>query len=224
VVRVLCACLWLAFAAALAAPADAQMFGHHNKPPRGGSAPQQVDCDLVAANPSSGMDKASCEAMNKAAADYNSAQNDPAGARPGDDAETCDQIKAELMQQPFTAPNAQHVAAAQAATTDFRAKTAVIQGEAAAAAAAETATATAAGAVSQVNPIAGRAAAAAVQAQQAATQQALSAQAKATLTPAMRNVTSSTVSVMGDMTPQLTQNPRMAHLMAMSNARRCHGF
>jgi len=212
-----------ALSLAASAPASAQ-FLHHRPAPRDSAAPMQVNCDVVVANPNSGMDKASCEAMNQAAAAYYTAQHDPAGARPGDDAETCDQIKAEFMAQPVTAPSAEHVAAAQAATGEFMGKAAAIQGEATAAGVAGTVAQTAAAATEAVNPIAGRAAAAAVQASQQATEAALSAKAKAVLVPAEQKAMSKTASLIGDATPQLQSNPRMAHLIEMSEQKHCHGF
>lgn len=82
-------------------PAQAQMFGGHHAARGGGSngGPQQMSCDMVAANPGAGMDKASCEAMNQAAASYYNAQHDPAASRPGDESMSCDDIKAEFMQR-----------------------------------------------------------------------------------------------------------------------------
>lgn len=206
--------------AAVALPAAAPA---RPKPQAESSGPQQINCDVVAANPSSGMDKASCEQMNAAAAAYYNAQNDPSGARPGDETMTCDQITAELMQQQYTPPSAQHVQAAQAATSDYMAKAGQLQGEAAAAATTITAEETAASAVGVVNPIAGRAAQQAVNAQAEATQAALNAQAKAELMPRAHNVMTSTGAIIGDATPQIASNPRLAHLMQLADKKHCKG-
>src|SRR5258708_32503432 len=92
-------------------PAPAQ-FGHHRAPSN--QAPQQMNCDQIP--PGMGMDKATCEQMNQMSATYNAAGSDASpAAKPGDAEMTCDQIKAEMMQQPNQRPNQQHVADAQCA-------------------------------------------------------------------------------------------------------------
>jgi hypothetical protein len=205
--------------------AQAQPFGHH--PPRGassGAGPQQVNCDAIAANPDSGMDKASCEAMNQAASSYYNAQHDPAASRPGDSAMSCDDIKAELMQQPVTAPSQQHEQAAQAATTDYITKEQQLQAQVLAHQQALSAASMAASAASMANPIAGRAADQAVDSASRAAEAADNAQAHAELTPRMRKVTSSTAAVVGDITPQLESNPRIAKLMELAGEKHCHGW
>jgi hypothetical protein len=205
--------------------AQAQPFGHHNlHSGASSSGPQQMNCDAVAANPDSGMDRASCESMNQAANSYYNAQHDPAAARPGDEAMSCDDIKAEFMQQPVTAPSQQHVEAAQAATSDYMAKEKQLQAQAAAQAATLSAASMAASAASMANPIAGRAADQAVDAAQQSMQAADNAQSRAELLPRMHKVMSSTASVVGDITPQLDSNPRIGRLMALANEKHCHGW
>lgn len=207
-------------------PAQAQMFGGHHAARGGGSngGPQQMSCDMVAANPGAGMDKASCEAMNQAAASYYNAQHDPAASRPGDESMSCDDIKAEFMQQPVTAPSQQHMAAAQAATTDYMAKQTQMQAQVTAQTAALSAQSMAASGLSMVNPLAGRAADQAVQAEQQSMEAADNAQARAELTPRARKVTSSTATVVGDISPQLDSNPRIGRLMALANEKHCRGW
>jgi hypothetical protein len=220
---------WLITAGVAAAmalgSAQAQPFGHH--PPRGAagsSGPQQMNCDAIAANPDSGMDKASCESMNQAASSYYNAQHDPAAARPGDDAMSCDDIKAEFMQQPVTAPSQQHEQAAQAATTDYMAKQSQLEAQALAQQKALSAAAMAASAASMANPIAGRAADQAVTAAQQSMEAADNAQSRAELLPRMRKVTSSTAAVVGDITPQMDSNPRIGRLVELANEKHCHGW
>jgi len=55
----------------------------------------------------------SCEQMAAAA-------SDPTAVRPGDDKTTCDQIAAEMKQQPFTPPDQAKVTEAQVAASDFK--------------------------------------------------------------------------------------------------------
>ena len=215
--------LALASLAALVAlaptPAPAQ-FGHHRPPPN--QTPQQMNCDQIP--PGMGMDKATCEQMNQASATYSAAQTDPSAVRPGDDAMTCDEIKAEFMTQPMQAPNAQHVAEAQSAVKSQMATQAKLQAEATAATATLSAEALAASAVSAANPLAGRAADQAVQAQQEATQAALNAQAKAELTPKAARTMQATGAIVGDMNAQLQSNPRIARLVYLANQKNCRGF
>jgi hypothetical protein len=72
-------------------------FGHHPKPanPQGGA--QTVDCARLAAMPNAPMSYDTCQKMMSSAAAMQGAMNDPAGQRPGDEAMTCDQVKAEIM-------------------------------------------------------------------------------------------------------------------------------
>jgi hypothetical protein len=199
-----------------------QGFGHH--PQGGGGAQPQINCDAIAANPNAGMDKASCEAMLNAQQTYENARNDPSAARPGDEAMTCDDIKAEFMQQPFRRPSQEHVAAAQTATSDYMKKSGELQAEATAAMAGVSAEAMAASAVSAVNPVAGRAADAAVAAHQQAAQATLNAKARTELTPRYRAVMSSESALVTDASSQLADNPRMARLVSLANEKHCHGW
>ena len=205
-------------------PAQAQIPGGHH-PARGGpSGPQQVNCDMVAANPDAGMDKASCDAMNQAAASYYNSQHDPAASRPGDESMTCAGIKAEFMQQPMVPPSHEHVAAAQAATADVSAETAKLQAQAAAQSAALSAQSMAASALSVANPIAGRAADQAVNSEQQAMEAADNAQAHAEALPLERKSNAATAAVVGDVTTQLNDNPRTARLVALASEKHCRGW
>jgi hypothetical protein len=207
-----------AFAAMALGPAQAQIPGGHH-PARGGtSGPQQVNCDMVAANPDAGMDKASCEAMNQAAASYYNSQHDPSASRPGDESMTCADIKAEFMQQPMVPPSHEHVAAAQAATADVSAETAKLQAQAAAQSAALSAQSMAASALSVANPLSGRAADQAVNSEQ----QAMQAHAEAL--PLERKSNAATAAVVGDVTTQLNDNPRTARLVALASEKHCRGW
>ena len=202
--------------------AQAQVFGGHHAA-RGG-APQQVDCDAIAANPNAGMDKASCEAMARAAASYNNAQHDPAAVQPGDEAMSCDDIKAEFMRQPMTPPSREHVAEAQAATTAMTAEVAKQSAKVAAQTAALSAQSMAASAMSVANPLAGRAADQAVTAEQQSMEAADNAQAHAEALPIERRSNAATAAVVGDMTTQLNDNPRIGRLVALASEKHCRGW
>jgi hypothetical protein len=210
-------------AAVLAAPtAQAQMFGHRKPPTQSGG--QQIDCKAIAANPNAGMDEATCEQMLQAQQTYTAAQHDPAASRPGDEDMTCDQIKAEFMAQPMQAPSHEHVAVAQGATSDFMAKQSQFQAQATAEMAGVSAEQAAASAAGLVNPIAGRAAEAAATAHQEAVQAQLNAQAQAELTPRYRRMMSANGNMIGDMTSQMQDNPRIGRLVSLAEEKHCRGF
>jgi hypothetical protein len=202
----------------LTSAAQAQ-FGHRKPPPP--SSAQRIDCQAIAANPMAGMDLATCEKMKEAADAYNSGRNDPSGARPGDEAMTCDDIKAEFMRQPIARPDRRHVAEAQAAASDFQGKMAVEQAKVAAATVELSAETTAASAAGMANPVAGRAADQAVEAHRRATEAALNADAKVNVLPAARRMNSGAGELIGDMSAQLQNNPRLAHLVSMIQEKRC---
>ena len=200
-------------------PAPAQ-FGHHRPPPN--QAPQQMNCDQIP--PGTGMDKATCEQMNQMSATYNAAGSDASpAAQPGDAAMTCDQIKAEMMQQPIQGPNQQHVAEAQSAVKSQMATTGKLQAEATALAATESAENLAASGLAAANPLAGAAAQQALNAQQEAAQAALNAKAKAELAPEQARTMQATGAIMGDVNAQMQSNPRFARLAYLANQKNCRG-
>jgi len=195
-------------------------FGHHRPPPN--QAPQQMNCDQLP--PGMGMDKATCEQMNQMSATYNAAGGDASpAAQPGDAAMTCDQIKAEMMQQPIQGPNQQHVTEAQSAVSAQMATTAKLQAEGTALAAAESAQNLAASGLSAVNPIAGNAAQQALDAQHMAAQAALNAKAKAELEPEEARTMQATGAIMGDVNAQMQSNPRFARLAYLAGQKNCRG-
>jgi hypothetical protein len=211
---------WLAVLVVLSPnPAPAQ-FGHHRPPPN--QAPQQVNCDQLP--PGVGMDKATCEQMNQMSATYNAAGSDTSpAAKPGDAQMTCDQIKAEMMQQPIQGPNQQHVAEAQSAVKSQMATTTKLQGEATAMAATESAENLAASGLAAANPLAGNAAQQALNAQQQAAHAALNAKAQAELAPEQARTMQATGAIAGDVNAQMQSNPRFARLAYLAGQKNCRG-
>jgi hypothetical protein len=84
--------------------------------------PPAMDCEQMAAASRGSMSVESCKQMMEAMQGYQKAASDPGASRPGDDKMTCDQIMAEMKQQPMTAPDKDKVAAAQASTAAFQQK------------------------------------------------------------------------------------------------------
>lgn len=201
------------------ASAQAQ-FPHSNKPanPTGG---QTVDCAQIARMPNAPMSYETCQKMMSSAASMQGAMNDPAGQRPGDEAMSCDQIKAEFMASGGMTMNRSHVAEAQAAASDYQGKSAKVQSEYNALVAQESATNLAASAAGLV-PGVGQAAAAAANAKNTAEQKAFSAHAQSELTPATQRLSSSTGTVVGDVAANLQNDPRKARLISLAGQKNCH--
>ncbi|HEY2357517.1 MAG TPA: hypothetical protein VGH86_08705 [Phenylobacterium sp.] len=199
--------------------ANAQ-FGHHSQPQTPPGA-QGVDCAKIASMPNAPMTLEACLKMTNSATSMQRSMNDPAGMRPGDEAMTCDQIKAELMTSGGIQMNRGHVAQAQSAATDFQTKQAQVQRESQALVAEETATNAAASAAGNV-PFAGKAAQAAADAKNTAESNAFNAHAQKTLNPAQQALSGSTATLASDMAANLQNDPRKARLISLAGAKNCH--
>ena len=158
--------------------------------------------------------------MNSAASMQNS-MNDPAGQRPGDEAMSCDQIKAEFLASGGIAMNKSHVAEGQAAASNYQSKSATVQSEYAALVAQESASNLAASAAGFV-PGVGQAAQAAADAKNTAEQKAFNAHAQAEMTPATQRLASSTGTVVSDVATNLQNDPRKARLISLATQKNCH--
>jgi hypothetical protein len=196
-------------------------FGHHPKPAGPPGAPQTVDCAQIAAMPNAPMSYETCQKMMNSAASMQGAMNDPAGQRPGDEAMSCDQIKAEFMASGGINMNRSHVAEGQAAASDYQQKSAKVQSEYAALVAQESATNMAASAAGMV-PGVGRAAQAAADAKNTAEQNAFKAHAQAEMTPAAQRLTSSAGTEVSDVAASLQNDPRKARLISLATQKNCH--
>jgi hypothetical protein len=205
---------------ALAAPADAQFHPR----PRGGQGaggdPSQMNCQQLAGMPNAPMTVESCEAMKAQLSGLQANVNSGAGARPGDEAMTCDQLRAELTaQQGFTGVSAEHRAQGQAAAAEFQSQERKVQAESAALAAQETATSAAASAATAFG---GNAAGAAAGAANEARNAAFSAHAQAELAPSQRRMMDSAATSIGDLDQQMAANPRLGRLFQLAQQKNCH--
>jgi len=79
-----------------------------------------MNCEQMSASSRGAISVEACKQMMAAQQAYSAAASDPTASRPGDDKLTCEQIAAEMKQQPLTPPDKAKVAEAQAATDDFR--------------------------------------------------------------------------------------------------------
>ena len=180
--------------------------------------PPAMDCEQMAAASHGSMSVESCKQMMESMQGYQKAASDPSASRPGDDKMTCDQIMAEMKQQPMTAPDKNKVAAAQASTAAFQQKMAEDQAEANALAAKQTAENLASHVADQFLPNSVEAAKAAAQQKE---QDALKAKVEKETAPIAAQSTAATAAVMGDIGQQVTSNPRLAKLVQMASARHC---
>ena len=203
--------------------ANAQLFGPKRQPQQTqqpSASDMAATCNQLKSMPNAPMTYDQCMQMAASQSAMQSAQNDPAGMRPGDEAMTCDQIKAEFMANGGLHVDQAQAAQGQAAAKDFQTKNQQIQAEAMAMEARESATAAATTAAAYT-PFGG-AAAAAAQAQQQADQAALNAKAQKELVPAQQRMVSSTTSTMSDISAQMQANPRQARLMSLAQEKNCH--
>src|SRR5579871_469754 len=177
-------------------------------------------CAQLRSLPNPPMSYEQCLQMMQAQQQMQAATTDSSAARPGDEAMTCEQIKAEFVANGGLNVNKQEITNGQAAAQDFQAKNAEIQAEAKAMAAKETVT-DAAAAAAAYTPLGG-AAAAAAQAQSVADQTALNARAKQELLPAQQRLTSAAVAETSDIAAQIQANPRQARLIGLAERKNCH--
>jgi hypothetical protein len=177
-----------------------------------------MDCEQMAAASRGSMSVESCKQMMASMQAYQNATSDPSASQPGDDTMTCEQIMAEMKQQPITAPDQAKVAEAQQATAALQAKAAENQAEGNKLAAQQTAENVASHVADQFLPNSVQAARAAAQQKQ---QDALNEKIQKETAPIAERSTTATASLMTDMTQQLTANPRMAKLVQMASAKHC---
>jgi hypothetical protein len=219
---VLCAAA-AALALAGAPPAGAQLI-HFGRPAAQQQHQQQptdmaASCAQLKAMPNAPMTYDQCMQMAASQQAMQAAQNDPAGIRPGDEAMTCDQIKAEFAANGGFKVDKAQVAQAQTAGQNFTAANNQVQADARAMQARE-APMNAAAAATGMTPVGG-AAAAAAQAQSVADQQALNAEARQKLDPAERQLMSADTSVVGSVATQMQANPRQARLVGLAEQKNC---
>jgi hypothetical protein len=206
------------------------LFGHRSTPPAPAGA-GSIDCNKISSmanfsTPGAGVSVADCEKMQAAQQTY--MQSAAAGARPGDESMTCEQIIAELHQQQFTAPDKDKAAAATATVNQEKAnlqhaesvlaKTQA-QDQAAmdAASAADTATELTSGGLARGHAV--DAAQKAVNAHDAAVNSQLSAE----MAPTHAAMQSQVAGFGADAASQMQSNPRLARLMQLANSKRCKG-
>jgi hypothetical protein len=183
--------------------------------------PPGMDCDQVAKASRGSMSLETCQKMMAAQQAYNTALADPGASKPGDDKMSCDEIMAEIKQQPFNAPDKAKVEEGKAASADLQKTLADQQKEATEKVAAESA------AMSVTSMLAttfgGNAAGAAASQKFDAENKAMGERMAKEDAPKMDRVTSNTADLMADMTSQPAANPRLARLLQLATQKNCKG-
>ncbi len=177
-------------------------------------------CAQMRGMPNPPMTYDACMQMATSMGAMQAAQTDLRGIRPGDDAMTCDQLKAEFIANGGLNMNQQDAAAAQRAGQNLQATTAQATAEAEAEQARGTAT-TAAAAAAAATPV-GNAAAGAAEAANATSQAAQGAKTTAQIAGAEQQASAANAQVMVDMATQMQSNPRQARLMDLAQQKNCH--
>jgi len=185
-------------------------------PPNGGMPPG-MDCEQMAAASHGMVTVESCKQINAAGKAYNDALNDPRASKPGDDKITCDQIAAEIKQQPFTPPDQAKVAEAQAALKDQQDTMKKQAREASQEMAKENAEMMAAARLAWVsNYLAAKAEEKVTQGQKE-----MNARFEKEMQPKAQRTMNATGDMITDAAKQLADNPRLAKLVFMADQKRC---
>ena len=203
-------CLVFSVAVLLASSSYAQSSKKKNANP-----PPAMSCEQIAAASHGSVTVEACKQMMRAQQALDAA-SDPTAARPGDDKMTCDQIAAEMKQQPITPPDQARVTEAQAATADFKTTADKEQKEVTALIVKETAEQSL---VSKLVPVnaAGAAETKRIEAEQKATNERIAKE----MTPKAERMVSASADLIGDVGKQMSANPRMARLFQLATQKQC---
>jgi hypothetical protein len=210
------------------------LFGAHDKSasrsasaaaPTSGGMP---DCAQIASMPNAPISLEACQKMAGAQQAYDRALADPSASRPGDEQMSCDQILAELRQQQLSAPDKAKVAATTAAASREQALLKKHMAESTAIMAEEQAKVDAAVAVDQATGMATgglvhpNTASAAAEAAQARARVEGKRQADERR-PTEQKLLGGVADLGMDSAQQLSNNPRLARLIQLSQSHRCKG-
>ena len=199
---------------AVAAPSFAQSSGKSKG--RATTAPPSMSCEQMVASSHGSVSLEACKQMMGMQQSFEAAAADPNASRPGDDKMTCDQIVAEMKQQPITPPDQAKVTEAQVAAADFKQTTEKQQKEATELALKETAEESLLTRLVPVNAVQ-EAETKRIQAEQKAQNERMAKEA----TPKAERMFNATGSLMADVGNQMSANPRMAKLYQMATQKQC---
>jgi hypothetical protein len=191
--------------------------GNGNAPPNQGMPPN-MDCEQMAAISRGTITVESCKQMMSAQKARESALADPRASRSGDDKMTCDQIAAEIKQQPIKTPDAAKVAEAQAAAADVQRTAAKQQAEVQATAVKDAAEELAKTPERLFEP---NAVGAAREKEKEAERKAKGERMAAEMKPKAEREMTAGANLVGDFGKQLEDNPRLAKLFEMATQKHC---
>lgn len=211
----------LKFAASISAFTFASLCAHAQtaKPSKDNkrtAPPSTMTCEQMSAASHGSVSVEACKQMMAAQQAYTAAASDPSASRPGDDKMTCEQIAAEMKQQPFTAPDQAKVAEAQTATGELQKQMDKNQKEATALVIKESAEESLVTRLVPVNAVAS-AETKRIQAEQDALNQKIAKETQ----PKAERTFNALGDLTGDVTKQITANPRLARLYQLSTQKRC---
>lgn len=180
-----------------------------------------IDCKAMAGRPGSPMSLEQCERQLAVMQGLQQGMDASGAERPGDEQMTCDQIIAELKQQPVSGVTPANRAESAAAGAQLKGAIGAASGDAAAAMAAGTAT-TAAASGAALLP-GGNAVAGAAMSTQMAQQQALIANNKPAIDAARGRAMAANANATMDVTAMMRAHPRFARLAQLAGAKGCSG-
>ena len=184
--------------------------------PKKSTPPPEMNCEQMAASSHGTISVETCKQMMAAQQALTTAANDPNASRPGDDKMTCSQIAAEMKQQPFTAPDQAKVTEAQTSVADLQKQIDKDKAEGTALVIKETAEASLVSKLVPVNAVAA-AETKRIQAEQDTLNQRLAKETQ----PKAERTFNALGDLTGDITKQITSNPRLARLVQLANQKRC---
>ena len=204
--------------ASLCAHAQTDNSSKDNKRKKSQNAtpPSTMTCEQMSAASQGSVSVEACKQMMAAQQAYTAAASDPSASRPGDDKMTCEQIAAEMKQQPFTAPDHAKVTEAQTSLGDLQQQIDKDKAEATALVIKETAEESLASKVVPVNAVAA-AEAKRIQAEQDTLNQKIAKDTQ----PKFERSFNALGGLTEDVTKQIAANPRLARLYQLSTQRHC---
>jgi hypothetical protein len=204
--------------ASLCAHAQTDNSSKDNKRKKSQNAtpPSTMTCEQMSAASHGSVSVEACKQMMAAQQAYTSAASDPSASRPGDDKMTCEQIAAEMKQQPFTAPDQAKVTEAQTAAGDLQKQIDKDKAEGTALVAKETAEESLVSRVVPVNAVAA-AEAKRIQAEQDTLNQKIAKETQ----PKFERTFNALGGLTEDVTKQIAANPRLARLYQLSTQKHC---
>jgi hypothetical protein len=186
------------------------------KGPKNAAPPPDMNCEQMSASSRGAITVEACKQMMAAQHAYTAAASDSSASRPGDDEMTCDQIAAEIKQQPLTSPDKATVAEAQAATDDFKTTAEKQQKEATELAVKETAEESLLSRLAPTNAVAAAESKRIEEEQKKQNERMTKEQA-----PKAERMFNSFGDLTGDLGKQIAANPRLARLYQLATQKRC---